>query len=180
MEAPFIGLRGHCRLPSCICDSRTLSSCLAAPMAGLASKWILEPASPRPEAPKESRTTWESGSRSWCSAWRPTGAPRRSWTTAQSSRLRTRFLSPGSAAAAASCRSAGCPPWWGAAARPRSRSGPPCVASCSPCRSPHGLVLVVLAALQQVMHGHGAAVVVISSQGVGLPERENWHPLRNP
>ena len=37
-------------LPSCICNSRRLSSCLAAPMGatscpGLASKWILEPAS---------------------------------------------------------------------------------------------------------------------------------------
>ena len=31
-EAPFIGLCGYCRLPSCICDSRRLSSCLAAPM----------------------------------------------------------------------------------------------------------------------------------------------------
>ena len=44
------GLCGYCRLPSCICDSRRLSSCLAAPMGatscpGLASKWILEPAS---------------------------------------------------------------------------------------------------------------------------------------
>ena len=66
-----------------------------------------------------------SGSRSWCSAWLPPGAPRRSWTTAQSWRPRTRSLSPGSAAAAASSRSAGCPPWWGAAARPRSRSGAP-------------------------------------------------------
>ena len=48
-ETPFIGLCGYCRLPSCICDSRRLSSCLAAPMgprpAGLASRWILEPAS---------------------------------------------------------------------------------------------------------------------------------------
>ena len=40
----------RCRLPSCICDSRRLSSCLAAPMGatscpGLASRWILEPAS---------------------------------------------------------------------------------------------------------------------------------------
>ena len=45
---PFMGC-GHCRLPSCIC-ARRLSSCLAAPMGatscpGLASKWILEPAS---------------------------------------------------------------------------------------------------------------------------------------
>ena len=44
------GVGGYCRLPSCICDSRRLSSCLAAPMGatscdGLASKWILEPAS---------------------------------------------------------------------------------------------------------------------------------------
>ena len=31
-EAPFMGLRGCCRLPSCICNSRRLSSCLAAPM----------------------------------------------------------------------------------------------------------------------------------------------------
>ena len=31
-EAPFIGLCGYCRLPSCICDSRRLSSRLAAPM----------------------------------------------------------------------------------------------------------------------------------------------------
>ena len=33
----------------------------------------------------------------------------------------------------------------------------------------HGLVLVVLAALQQVMHGHGAAVVVnvVAALGVG-------------
>ena len=43
-------LHGYCRLPSCICDCRRLSSCLAAPMGatscpGLASKWILEPAS---------------------------------------------------------------------------------------------------------------------------------------
>ena len=30
-EAPFMGLRGGCRLPSCICNSRRLSSCLAAP-----------------------------------------------------------------------------------------------------------------------------------------------------
>ena len=50
LRAPFMGLCGYCRLPSCICDSRRLSSCLAAPMGatscpGLASKWILEPAS---------------------------------------------------------------------------------------------------------------------------------------
>ena len=71
-------------------------------------------------------------------SWLPPGAPRRSWTTAQSWRPRTRSLSPGSAAAAASSRSAGCPPWWGAAARPRSRSGAPRGASesCSPRRSP--------------------------------------------
>ena len=31
-EAPFMGLRGCCRLPSCICNSRRLSICLAAPM----------------------------------------------------------------------------------------------------------------------------------------------------
>ena len=31
-EAPFMGLRGYCRLPSCACNSRRLSSCLAAPM----------------------------------------------------------------------------------------------------------------------------------------------------
>ena len=31
-EAPFMGLRGRCRLPSCICNSRRLSICLAAPM----------------------------------------------------------------------------------------------------------------------------------------------------
>ena len=42
-EAPFIGLCGYCRLPSCVCDSRRLSSCLAAPMGatlwpGLASR----------------------------------------------------------------------------------------------------------------------------------------------
>ena len=30
-EAPFMGLRGYCRLP-CVCNSRRLSSCLAAPM----------------------------------------------------------------------------------------------------------------------------------------------------
>ena len=45
-----MGLCGYCRLPSCICDSRRLFSCLAAPMGAtscpeLASKWILEPAS---------------------------------------------------------------------------------------------------------------------------------------
>ena len=56
----------------------------------------------------------------------PPGAPRRSWTTAQSWCPQTQFLSPGSAAAAASSRSAECLPWWGAAARPRSRSGAPC------------------------------------------------------
>ena len=39
----------------------------------------------------------------------------------------------------------------------------------------HGLVLVVLAALQQVMHGHGAAVVVnvVAALAVG----EDLHPL---
>ena len=72
----------------------------------------------------ESRTTWEARTRTfWISP--PPGAPRRSRTTAQSWRPQTRFLSPGSAAAAASSRSAGCPPWWGAAARPRSRPGAP-------------------------------------------------------
>ena len=45
-----MGLCGYCRLPSCICDSRRLSSCLAAPMGatscpGLASKWIFAPMS---------------------------------------------------------------------------------------------------------------------------------------
>ena len=76
----------------------------------------------------ESRTTWEARTRTfWISnsAWPPPGARRRSRTTAQSWRPQTQFLSPGSAAAAASSRSAGCPPWWGAAARPRSRLGAP-------------------------------------------------------
>ena len=41
--APFMGLRGRCRLPSCICSSRMLSSCLAAPMG--ATSWVCEPAS---------------------------------------------------------------------------------------------------------------------------------------
>ena len=65
----------------------------------------------------ESRTTWEA--LKVCPAWRPTGARRRSRTTAQSSRLRVHFV-----------------------------------------ETLHGLVAVVLLALQQVMHGHGAAVVV--------------------
>ena len=30
-KAPFMKLRGYCRLPRCICNSRRLSSCLAAP-----------------------------------------------------------------------------------------------------------------------------------------------------
>ena len=85
---------------------------------------------------------------------------RRSQTTAQSWRPRTRSLSPGSAAAAASSRSAGCPPWWGAVAALAHRVGRPRVVHL--VKALHGLVLVVLAALQlqQVMHGHGAAVVV--------------------
>ena len=46
----------------------------------------------------------------------------------------------------------------------------------------HGLVLVVLAALQQVMHGHGAAVVVnvVAALAVGKdldPLDETWHGL---
>ena len=32
LRGSFTGLCGYCRLPSCICDSRRLSSCLAAPM----------------------------------------------------------------------------------------------------------------------------------------------------
>ena len=62
-------------------------------------------------------------------------------------------------------------------ARPRSRSGAPLGASGgrSPRRSLHGLVLVVLAALQQVMHGHGATVVVnvVAALAVG----EDLDPL---
>ena len=37
-----MGLRGYCRLPSCVCDPRRLSSCLAADgghAPGLANKW---------------------------------------------------------------------------------------------------------------------------------------------
>ena len=73
-----------------------------------------------------------------------------------------RSRAPGSAEAAASCHSGGCPPWWGASARPPTRFF-----------APHGNAGVVdfvetlhipfsfvLSALQQVMHGHGAAVVV--------------------
>ena len=129
----------------------------------------------------ESRTTWEARTRTFwiskCSAWLPPGAPRRSRTTAPSSRPRTRSLSPGSAAAAASSRSAGCPPWWGAAARPRSRSGAP---RGRPrvvhlVEALHGLALVVLAALQQIMHGHGAAVVVYVV--AALPIGEDLDPL---
>ena len=117
----------------------------------------------------ESRTTWEARTRTfWISAWGRPGAR----TTAQSWRLRTRFLSPGSAAAAASCRSAGCPPWWGAAARPRSRCGAPRgdAGVVDFVETLHGLVAVVLPALQQVMHGHGAAVVVevVAALRVGL------------
>ena len=56
------------------------------------------------------------------------------------------------------------PTMLGAAARPRSRSGALRGASKS-ClvEALHGLVLVVLAAFQQVMRGHGAAVVAGSS-----------------
>ena len=46
VEAPFMGLRGCCRLPSCVCNSRRLS-CLAAPMGArtAANTWVFEPAS---------------------------------------------------------------------------------------------------------------------------------------
>ena len=40
-EAPFMGLRGYCRLASCICNSRRLSSCLAAPMGGLRARVVV-------------------------------------------------------------------------------------------------------------------------------------------
>ena len=63
----------------------------------------------------ESRTTCEARTRTfWISksvlSVAPAGCAPRSRTTAQSWRPRTRSLSPGSAAAAASSRSAGCPP----------------------------------------------------------------------
>ena len=50
-EAPFMGLRGYCRLPSCICNSRRLSSCLAAPMGatscGPTRRVLRRPINPR-------------------------------------------------------------------------------------------------------------------------------------
>ena len=105
-------------------------------------------------------------------------APRRSRTTAQLLRPQTQFLSPGSAAAAASSRSAGCPPWWGAAARPCSRPGAPRGRGrvVHFVETLHGLVAVVLSALQQVMRGHGAAVVVdvVAALGWAWPGPAGW------
>ena len=56
-EAPFMGLRGYCGLPSCICNSRRLSFCLAAPVAdgGHVLRPTRESSSPR-RCPRRSRT----------------------------------------------------------------------------------------------------------------------------
>ena len=48
LQAPFMGLRGYCRLPSCICDSRRLSFCLAA-VGGHAPGWPTSGSSSAPE-----------------------------------------------------------------------------------------------------------------------------------
>ena len=53
-EAPFMGLRGFCRLP-CICNSRRLSSCLAAPDGGHVLRPTRGSSSPR-RCPRRSRT----------------------------------------------------------------------------------------------------------------------------
>ena len=120
----------------------------------------------RPGRPELGR----SGSQSRCSAWPPPGARRRSRTAAQWWRPQTQFLSPGSAAAAASSRSAGCPPWYGGAqqhvrvAALVHRAGDARVVHF--VETLHGLVAVVLSALQQVMHGH-VVVDVVAALAVG-------------
>ena len=107
-----------------------------------------------------------------CSAWLPPGAPRRSQTTAQSWRPQTRSLSPGSAAAAQDAHHGGAQQHVRVAALVH-RAGRPRVVHL--VEALHGLVLVVLAALQQVMHGHGATVVVnvVAALAVG----EDLDPL---
>ena len=109
-----------------------------------------------------------SGSRSRCSAWLPPDSPRRSRTTSANSISITRF-SCQHLAAAQDAHHGGAQQHVHVAALVHRR---PRVVHL--VEALHGLVLVVLAALQQVMHGHGAAVVV---NVVALAVGEDLHPL---